>query len=162
MEKYIQRAKDWLEEVLKLMGVPATVEVQEKYESPIMTGVWLVIDEANLTPEQVQLIVGYKGQGLDALQYLLNTQMNIGVAEDDHHTFMVELEGYRRRRQTELLTWSKEVADRVRLTSKPVEMTELSGAERRQVHTFFQGEVDLETESQGQEPDRRLVVRLKA
>jgi spoIIIJ-associated protein len=42
-----------------------------------------------------------------------------------------------------------------------VELTDLSAAERRQVHTIFQGEPDLETESQGHEPDRRLVVRLR-
>ncbi|MFM7577388.1 MAG: protein jag, partial [Microcystaceae cyanobacterium] len=138
MEQYIQRAKTWLETALTLMGVTTSIAVQENYESPIMMGVWLVIDETRLSPDQIQKLLGDRGQGLDALQYLLNTQMNIGVAEDDHHTFMVELDGYRRRRQIELLSWSKEVADRVRMSRLPVEMNELSAAERRQVHTFFQ------------------------
>jgi spoIIIJ-associated protein len=161
MEQYIQRAKTWLETALTLMGVTTSIAVQENYESPIMMGVWLVIDETRLSPDQIQKLLGDRGQGLDALQYLLNTQMNIGVAEDDHHTFMVELDGYRRRRQIELLSWSKEVADRVRMSRLPVEMNELSAAERRQVHTFFQNETDLITESHGQEPERRLIVRLK-
>ena len=53
----------------------------------------------------------------------------------------------------------EQVAQQVRQTGEEVEMKSLSSAERRQIHTFLKDAEDLETESRGQEPDRRLVVR---
>jgi spoIIIJ-associated protein len=161
MEQHIQRSKTWLEELLALMGFTATVKVEEKKDYANLPNIWLVIDDSHLSPEQIEILIGYKGKGLDALQYLINAQMNLGAETDHHHTFTIELNGYRLRRQAELLAWCQEIADKVRQTKQPVEMTELSSAERRQIHTFFQNESDLETESQGQEPDRRLVVRFR-
>lgn len=163
MEQYIQQSKTWLEELLSLMGFDATVKVEEKKDYTNLPNIWLIIDSDPLTSEQIEILIGYKGKGLDALQYLLNaqTQINLGTETNTHSTFTVELNGYRLRRQAELLAWSQEVADKVRQTQQPVEMTELSSAERRQIHTFFQNESDLETESQGQEPNRRLVVRFR-
>ena len=55
----------------------------------------------------------------------------------------------------------EEVAQKVRASGHPIELESLSAAERRQIHTFLKEARDLETFSQGQEPDRRLVVRLR-
>ncbi len=161
-DKQIQRGQEWLETLLGLMDVPAKVNVTEDDLDPATSEAgWLVIDHTNLSPDQIEILVGYRGESIDAIQYLLNTVLNLGVEYEEQKPFTVELNSYRRKRQAELFAWAKRVADQVRQTGQEVEMTSLSSAERRQIHTFLQEEEDIATESRGQEPDRRLVVRLR-
>lgn len=162
MESKIQRGKQWLEELLRLMGTPTDVRVGKTEEgSTDNTLCWLIINEANLTAEQMETLIGQKGEGIDAIQYLTNTLLNLGVESGDQQAFTIELNEYRVRRQAELLALAEEVAQKVRQTGEEVEIKSLSSAERRQVHTFLQDAEDLLTESRGQEPDRRLFVRLR-
>ncbi len=161
MAENVQRGKAWLENLLSLIGLSTQVKVEEKDAKEMSAGVWLIIDETPLSVEQIQAFLGDKGRGIDAIQYLANTLMNLGVESDHHQTFIIELDGYRLQRQTELLSLTEEVAQKVKASGFPVEMAALSAAERRQIHTFLENDPDLETESQGQEPDRRLVVRLR-
>jgi spoIIIJ-associated protein len=140
------------------MGVPSRVQISdEKADSSC----WLTIDRTVLTSEQSDRLIGRGGEGIDAIQYLANTILNIEKEPEEQRSYTVELDNYRLKRQEELFTWANRVAEQVRQTGQEVEMRELSSAERRQVHTFFQKEADLETESRGQEPDRRLVIRLR-
>lgn len=161
-EQQIQRGKEWLETLLKLMGLPTEVNIGEDKVDPLAQGTsWLLIDQTNLTREQIEILIGPKGEGIDAVQYLANTILNIEVEEEDQQAFTIELNGYRLKRQAELLAWANSVVEQVRQTGQEVEMTSLSSAERRQIHTFLKDADDLETESRGQEPDRRLVIRLR-
>lgn len=157
-EKLGESAREWLETLLRLMGVPAKVQIATGEAD---SSCWLTIDGATLSREQVERLIGRGGEGIDAIQYLANTILNIGREPEDQQSYTVELDNYRLKRQEELFAWADRVAEQVRQTGQEVEMRELSSAERRQVHTFFQGETDLATESRGQEPDRRLVIRLR-
>jgi spoIIIJ-associated protein len=162
MDQQIQRAKEWLETLLELIGLPASVIVKEGDIDLIdANACWLVINEKNLTPQQIEILIGYKGEKIDAIQYLLNASLNLGLEPEKQRAFTVELANYRSQRQGELLAWVKEVAEQVRRTGQEMEMKSLSSVERRQIHTFLQNVDDLETESRGQDPDRRLVVRLR-
>jgi spoIIIJ-associated protein len=161
MDQNIRSGKAWLENLLSLMGLSTRVTVEEKDAKEMSAGVWLIIDESPLSEEQIQAFLGDKGRGIDAIQYLANTLMNLGTESEDQQTFIIELAGYRLQRQAELLGLTKDVSQKVKTSGFPVELSSLSAAERRQIHTFLQNDPDLETESQGQEPDRRLVVRLR-
>ncbi len=161
MDKQIERGKEWLETLLELMGIKTTVSVERDPMDETNPSAWLVIDEANLTPEQIKSLIGMQGEEIDALQYLANTLVNMKVEYEEQRAFTVELGGYRLKRQMELKNWAQQVAEQVRQTGQEVEMKALSSAERRQVHTFLKDEGDLETESRGHEPDRRLVIRLR-
>lgn len=162
MEEQIRKGQQWLERLLELMGMSAPVKVETfKDETTEKNNYWLLIDDAQLTPAQKELLIGQGGEMIDAVQYLANTLLNIGLEREDQQPFTVELDGYRMRRQAELKNLAAQVAQRVRETGIPAEMRSLSSAERRQIHNFFQAFEDLETESRGQEPDRRLVVRLR-
>jgi spoIIIJ-associated protein len=121
----------------------------------------LIIDSSQLSPQQVELLLANKGEGLDAIQSLANTILNIGVESAEHQFYIVEINGYRQQRQAELFDWVNQAATQVRQTGQEIELKALSSAERRQIHAFFQEENDLTTESRGVEPDRRLVIRLK-
>jgi spoIIIJ-associated protein len=169
----VQQGREWLQELLSLVGLPADVQATEQPSSnldsvePTASSVledrvnyWLTIDETGLTPEQVQQLTGTNGTVLDAIQYLANTTLNLGQAEDQQKAYTIELAGYRARRQAELQSMAEQAAEQVRQTEQEVELKALSSAERRQIHTFMKSYPDLETYSRGREPDRRLVIKL--
>lgn len=158
-----ERGQRWLEALLQLSRLPASVEVADSQDSHIdKPSYWLTIDQTQLTPKQIQTLIGLDGSVLDAIQYLANSILNLGQDEDLQASYIIELNGYRLRRQAELRILADHAAQHVRETGQEFELKSLSAAERRQIHTFLQESEDLETYSRGQEPDRRLVVRLRS
>lgn len=157
-DRQIQVGCQWLEEFLRLAGLPSQVSVDA--DKVLSEGsCWLIIDDSALTPEQVQVLTGTNGTALDAIQYLANTTLNLGQPEELQTAYTIELAGYRVRRQLELQSLAEQAVQQVRETGEEYEMATLSSAERRQVHTYLKAFDDLETYSRGKEPDRRLVVR---
>jgi spoIIIJ-associated protein len=162
IDQRLDRGKEWLEQALTLSGLTATVDTQQP-AGTTPANYWLTIDPSQLTETQQELIVGNNGATIDALQYLANVSLNIHTEPDLQAGYTIELNGYRQRRAIELKAVADEAADRVRETGAEVVLQPMSSAERRQLHTFFDGDPsysDLATESRGQEPDRRLVVKL--
>ncbi|MEG4446561.1 R3H domain-containing nucleic acid-binding protein [Microcoleus sp. AT9_B5] len=155
-DSQMQRGQAWLEELLQLSAIPSKVVCEQREDC-----YWMTIDESNLTREQVAILIGPNGNVIDAIQYLCNTIQNIGQEVEESIPYTVELNGYRSRRQEELRSMAEYAADQARSTGVEVEIKSLSSAERRQVHSFLSECEDIETYSQGQEPDRRLVVRLR-
>jgi spoIIIJ-associated protein len=162
MENRVERGKQWLETLLTLMGVSATATsegfptIAEDRES-----CWLNIDANLLSPRQIELLIGEKGENIDGIQYLANTILNLIQEPESQGSYTIELNGYRVRRYQELLEIADRAAERVRETGQEIEVPSLSSAERRQIHSFLQNSPDLVTESRGQEPDRKLVVKLR-
>jgi spoIIIJ-associated protein len=151
-----ERGKQWVEEVLTLMSLPAAVEVlaEEQAES-----LWLRIEERDFTPEQRQVMVGAGGSSLDAIQFLANTLLNIHAAPEEQHSYTIEFDGYRQRRQQELRDLADAALDYVRSMKQEYVFDPMSSAERRYVHTILSVHEDVQTESRGREPERRLVVQ---
>lgn len=161
----MQRGQHWLESLLKLMGVSTSVKAHLE-ASQIQSGVppepdnyWLTVDETQLSPEQIEIIIGSEGNVLDAIQYLANATLNLHQSQEEQASYTVELDGYRVRRQAEVQAIAQTAAEQVRASGQEVEIKSLSSAERRQVHTFLKTFPDLETFSKGKEPHRHLVVR---
>jgi spoIIIJ-associated protein len=158
-EQPVQRGRQWLHDLMNLIGLPTQIQ-GDTSKLDTEGSYWLIIDDSNLTAEQTQSLLGAEGSVLDAIQYLANTTLNLGQPETLQTAYTIELAGYRVRRQAELQAMADKAAQQVRDTGEEYEMTALSAAERRQVHTYLKTFDDLETESRGREPDRRLVVRL--
>ncbi len=158
--EHMLRGQLWLTSLLQLASLPSTAEA-EPIEAHEDGSCWLTMGASALTPEQISALQGTQGEVLDSIQYLINTTLNMGRAEDQQQPYTIELDSYRARRQVELKDMAEQAAQQVRQTGAEFEMTALSAAERRQVHTFLKPYEDLETSSRGQEPDRRLVVRRK-
>ncbi|MBD2462412.1 RNA-binding protein [Oscillatoria sp. FACHB-1407] len=155
----LQQGKQWLEQLLKLAALSVPVKADLAGTQALDESCWLTIDHTALTPEQIEILTGTDGAVIDSIQYLVNTILNLGQAEDQRRAYTVELNEYRIRRQTELQKMAEQAVSHVRETGDEYEMKDLSSAERRQVHTILKAFEDLETYSRGQEPDRRLVVR---
>jgi spoIIIJ-associated protein len=149
-------AKQWLEEVLDIAGFSVGVDNQS-----IDGQQWLMIDSQALTPGQVTTLIGTDGAALDALQYLANE----AFAGAPKPAIVIELDGYRQKRSSELKIIADRAAEHVRSTGTEYEMPPLSGAARRELHSFFEASgdyPDLTTTSRGLDADRRLVVELKS
>ena len=148
----------WLEALLKFQGLNAKV-IGQFPEDELGESYWLTINDSNLTTQQVEHLLGEKGEVLDSIQYLANTTLNLGKPKEEQQAYTVELAGYRARRTAELQNIATHAAEEAQATGKEFEILSLSSAERRQVHNFLKVYDGLETFSRGKEPDRRLVVR---
>lgn len=155
-----QRGKVWLEKLLDLMQIPAPVEISAVPE--VDDACWLKIAPDELTAQQVETLLGAEGKTIDAMQYLANTLLNMGLSPADRQPYTLDLADYRQQRHAVLNHKVEAAIAQVRSSGQEVEMPPLSAAERRQVHTMFKAFEDLETESRGSEPNRRIFVRLRA
>jgi spoIIIJ-associated protein len=161
-EQHLNTGKQWLEKLLQLSAIPTTVDIEQP-EGSNQQNCWLTIDKQQLSSTQIDLLIGSKGATIDAIQYLANASLNIDRAEDIQTGYIVELNGYRHQRAIELKVIADDAASQVRATGQEVVFQPMSSAERRQIHSFFDLDTnysDLSTYSRGQEPDRRLVVKL--
>ncbi|MBE9005140.1 RNA-binding protein [Fortiea sp. LEGE XX443] len=161
----MQRGQQWLKSLLELTGVSTeirgNIETSQSQDgdSPEPDNYWLTIDETNLIPGQIQILIGVDGSVLDAIQYLANSVLNLSQLQEDQASYTIELNGYRVKREAEVRTLAEAAANEVRTSGREVEIKSLSSAERRQIHTFLKEFSDLETFSRGKEPHRHLVVR---
>ncbi len=154
------RGRAWLDEFLKLAAIPAAVQTEIKTEHQ-QSSCWLTIDDSKLTDRQREFLLGEKGAVLDALQYLATVTLNLNQPDYDRGSYTLDLGGYRAAKETELISQVNEAIRSVRETGERYEMHGLSSADRREVHALLSDHPDLENFSQGQEPDRFLVVQLK-
>ncbi|QSJ16238.1 RNA-binding protein [Nostoc sp. UHCC 0702] len=161
----MQRGQQWLKTLLELTGISAEIQgnleaaQSQDSDSQEPDNYWLTIDETNLTPQQIQVLIGPDGSVLDAIQYLANSILNLSQPQEGQASYTIELNGYRLKRQAEIRSLAEAAADEVRSFGQEVEIKSLSSAERRQIHTFLKDFRDLETFSRGKEPHRHLVVR---
>lgn len=161
----MQRGEEWLQKLLQLSGISANVKgnlgaapaIGADSQAP--DNYWLTIDDTNLQPEQIQVLIGADGSVLDAMQYLANSVLNVHQPEQEHTFYTIELNGYRVRRQAEIAALVRTAVQEVRFSGREVEIQSLSSSERRQVHSFLKEFPDLQTFSRGKEPHRNLVVR---
>lgn len=163
MDSQLSSGKEWLDRLLALMDLTAIANTEgfERLDSDSNSS-WLNIDGSNLTPEQKKQFIGEKGEGIDAIQYLANTILNLDTDPEVQSSFVIELDGYRVRRNQELTVLTQEAIDKVKETGEEVEISDLSSAERKQIHSIVQEVGGIKSESRGQEPDRRLILRLEA
>ncbi len=158
-----QRAQAWLIDLFALMGCSASVSIEQPvFASERLNhfgGCWLTVQSDTLSPAQIDRFIDADCEGLDAIQYLLNVTLNLGKSTEAQEAFTVELNQCRQQHYMHLADLADEAAAIVRQTQAEHEMPPLTAAERRLVHTVLVSESDLETFSQGEGAERRLVVR---
>ena len=105
------------------------------------------------------ILIGKRGQTLDSLQYLTNRVAN--KMQDGYVRVKLDTEDYRRRRKETLENLAKNIASKVKRTRKTVSLEPMNPYERRIIHASLQGNRYVETVSEGEEPYRHVVVKLK-
>ncbi len=106
-----------------------------------------------------QTLIGTRGEVLFSLQLLLSLLIN--KEEDEPVQIVLDVNGYRERREKALQQLVTRIAEQVRATGKPVELEPMRPFERRLVHVILQDFTDLDSTSEGEEPYRRVIIKQK-
>ena len=147
-----ERAKVFLTDVFHSMKL-GDVEINSRYNTS--DGCL----EVDFQGEDMGILIGKRGQTLDSLQYLTSLVVNKGMA--NYIRVKLDTEDYRRRRKETLENLARGIAYKVKKTRKPVVLEPMNPYERRIIHSALQGNKFVETMSEGEEPYRHVVVKLK-
>ena len=138
--------KDLLAEIADGLGLDVEVEVEEA--EGMLRGC--------LRGEDIGLFIGRRGQTIDAVQHL--AQRIVFPDGPSEVRVVVDADGYRERRAESLRADADEAAEEVLRSGQPVELDPMPASERRIVHEHLRDRGDVETHSEGEEPERYLVV----
>jgi spoIIIJ-associated protein len=142
----LEEAKGVLEEMLRLMTVPATVEIVMGTET----------SKLNVRGEDLGVLIGRRGEKLASLQHLVN--LIVAKREGQHLRIAVDVENYRGRREDQLRDVAERAAKRVAQSGKIIQLEAMPALERRIVHLALIENPNVRTQSVGVEPNRRIVV----
>ncbi len=115
----------------------------------------------DISGEDVSLLIGKHGRTLDAIRSLLSLMINRGRAKEDLKRVLLDVEGYRKKRDNTLERLARSTATKVIKTNKEIAMEPMNPYERRIVHSVLQRNKLVSTRSEGEEPQRHVVVFLK-
>ena len=150
----IDLAVEFLNTLLNNMNVEAELSVSDLEDGKLIS----------ITGDSASVLIGHHGETLDQLQYLVNLVANKKENEEDDRDFtkiMVDIEGYRERREQALRALARRMAARVLKYRRNITMEPMSAYERRIIHSEVQGISGVSTNSIGAERNRRVVIYLE-
>ena len=147
--KPLENAKIFLSGLLERIGVSGFVDGEVTEEGTVAL---------NITGENMGVVIGRRGDTLDALQYI--TSIVVNRTEKEHVRVTVDTENYRKKREESLEALARKVAGRVLKYKKNVTLEPMNANERRVIHSTLQGMRGITTYSMGNEPNRRVGVAL--
>ncbi|NFP93352.1 RNA-binding cell elongation regulator Jag/EloR [Clostridium sporogenes] len=147
---YEKEVKDFLESILKSMNVEANINIKEKKD----------VIKIDLSGSDMGIIIGYRGETLDSLQYLVSLVINKDQS-CDYKRVILDTENYRDKREETLKKLARRLGHKVRETGRPVKLEPMNPYERRIIHSELQNNNYVETYSEGEEPFRKVVINLR-
>lgn len=112
-----------------------------------------------ITGDKVSHLIGYKGKTIESFQSLLNAMLQ--RENEESAKVFVEVNDYKKRKEEKLKNLANKMANNVIKFRKPIRLEPMSAYERLIIHTELAKRDDVETESQGEEPRRRVVIKKK-
>lgn len=147
---YKEDVRLFLRNILDNMKVQAEIRIREEKD----------VINIDLTGPKMGIIIGYRGETLDSLQYLASLVVN-----KDHDIpykkVVLDVENYRKKREETLIRVAEKTAYKVRKTRRPYKLEPMNPYERRIIHSALQDNKYVYTFSEGDEPHRRIVVDIK-
>jgi spoIIIJ-associated protein len=142
----VDAVQELLDQVVRALDLDARIDVSDDGE--IVTG--------TVHGEELGLFIGRHGQTIDAVQHL--AQRVAGGRAVDGRRIVIDAEGYRERREGMLQRQADQAADDAVRYGRPVALDAMTSSERRLVHEYLRDHGEVQTYSEGDEPDRHLVV----
>lgn len=149
-EKTISKLKDILSKMFEITGENDLEYTVEKSNNQILV---------EIKGEKVSHLIGYKGKTIESLQSLLNSMLQ--CENEEYGKVFLEINGYKKQKEEKLKALANKMADNVIRFRKPIRLEPMSAYERLIIHTELAKRDDVETESFGEEPRRRVVIRKK-
>jgi len=144
-------AYKFLREVLNCMDIKAEIKIK-----CVDTGLYI-----NLVGPKMGTIIGRRGQTLDSLQYLVSLVVNKDKGKDEYVRIVLDTENYRKKREETLVRLANRLAERVVRTRKKIELEPMNPYERRIIHSTLQNHPSVFTYSEGEEPNRKVIIACK-
>ena len=151
LEEEGEIAADYLEEFLDIADLDGDIDIDVEHER---AAVEIVAEEGS--EASLQRLVGADGQVLDALQEL--TRLAVQTKTGERSRLMLDIAGYRAGRRAELVEIAREAIERVQTSGAAVTLAPMNPFERKVVHDAV-AEAGLASDSEGVEPERRVVIR---
>ena len=140
------KAKDLLEGIIQKISPEYRVNVNETQEKIIL----------GIEGDESGLLIGKRGQNLDALQYIMNKAVN--KIDSEHKMVLIDAGEYRKRREEFLLGLAEKIREKVKKTKKPVSIANMNAHDRRIIHLVMQEDESLVTQSRGEGKFRKIVI----
>lgn len=145
------KVRSFLDEMFHAMNMEVVIELTYDEASRNM--------DIELKGTDMGILIGKRGQTLDAIQYLVSIVANKDTEEYIH--VKMDTENYRKRRRETVENLAKNLAYKVKRTKKPVTLEPMNAYERRIIHSALQNDKYVSTYSEGEEPYRHVVIALK-
>lgn len=139
----------FLQDIFDKMDIDVDIEREEDEESILL----------KVTGKDSGIIIGRRGETLDALQYL--TSLVVNKNSDEYKRVTIDIENYRQKREDTLIRLADRLADRVIRYRRNVTLEPMNPYERRIIHSTLQNNEYVETYSVGEDPNRKVVITLK-
>lgn len=149
-ETNIGKAQQFIINVTKLMNLDVAVEAGTDEEGNVLV---------NIHGDTLGILIGRRGETLDALQYLASLNVNHG--QEEYTRVTLDTENYRSKREEALKRLATRMANRAVKTGRKVVMEPMNPYERRILHSALQQNEAVTTHSEGDEPNRHVVISLK-
>lgn len=143
----IETAKEFLAGLLERMGVEAQITAEVGEDQLVYI---------RLSGRRMGVVIGRRGQTLDAIQYLVNLVAN--KAPGPRARIVLDAEGYREKRAETLRNLAERLAKKAKTERRKTVLEPMSALERRIVHLALADDDEVETRSEGEEPYRRVVI----
>lgn len=143
------RAEEFLKNVTELMGLEVSFDITEDEDAMLI----------NMQGDNQGILIGHRGETLDALQYLTSLQVNKGGKE--YRRVTLDTEGYRAKREQTLIALAGRMANKVHKSGRRMMLEPMNPYERRILHATLQDNPYVTTHSEGEEPNRRVVITPK-
>ena len=147
----VDKTKVYLDSLFKAMDIETEVTIDFDEENNNM--------DINLEGSEMGILIGKRGQTLDALQYLISLYVN--KESEAYVRVKLDTENYRARRKDTLENLAKNIAFKVKRSRRSVTLEPMNPYERRIIHSALQNDKYVATRSEGEEPYRKVVVYLK-
>ena len=143
-------AKEFLGELTRLMGVDVTIDMGTDAEGNVY---------GFMQGDTLGILIGRRGETLDALQYLTSLKVNRG--RESYTRVTLDTENYRAKREDTLIRLANRMANRALRTGRKVSLEPMNPYERRIIHFALQQNEGVTTHSEGDEPNRHVVITHK-
>lgn len=143
-------AKEFLAELTKLMGVEVSIDMGTDAEGNVY---------GFMQGDTLGILIGRRGETLDALQYLTSLKVNRG--KESYTRVTLDTENYREKREDTLIRLANRMANRALRTGRKVSLEPMNPYERRIIHFALQQNEGVDTHSEGDEPNRHVVITVK-
>lgn len=148
---YESTAKMFLRDILDKMGVMCEIHIKDEGDTL----------RIKLVGPNMGILIGYRGETLDALQYLMSLVINKENKESEYKKVVLDTENYRKKREETLIRLANKLAYKVKKYNKSISLEPMNPYERRIIHSTLQDNPDVITRSEGDEPYRKVIIELK-